>query len=211
VKPIRERVKDHLPAVLLTLLSIVQALALELLWSLLKQLDVLYEPTWLAATLWAQIIANFSGIVLVWVTYVSTVMRFEWLPTIGDSVYPLLIGVGEFILIETTRPGFLGVWFLQMALIFAVMNWVSHHSMRRARAEEENAWFFQNLGQATFRDFYPATVVVIGLGGCGICFVAFETPPFVSLAAVLIVNLLMIWQLYSAKRFWDRTFIDRSG
>ena len=208
MKRIRERVKDHLPAVLLTLLGIVQALALELLWSLLQELDVLYDPTWLAATLWAQIIANFIGIILVWVVYVSTVLRFEWVPTIGDSVYPFLIGVGEFILIETARPGFLGIWFLQMALIFAIMNWVSHHTLRRARAEEENDWFFQKVGPATFRDFYPATAVVIGLGGCGVFLIAFEAPAIVSLAAVLVVNLLMLWQMYAAKRFWDGTFMD---
>ena len=208
MKRIRERVKDHLPAVLLTLLSIVQALALELLWSLVQELDALYEPTWLAATLWAQVTANFVGIILIWVVYVSTVMRFEWLPAIGDSIYPFLIGVGEFILIETARPGLLGIWFLQMALIFAVMNWVSHHTLRRARAEEENAWFFQKTGPAAFSDFYPAIAVVVGLGGLGVYFVAFEAPAIVSLGVVLIVNLLMLWQLYAAKRFWDRTFKD---
>lgn len=208
MKRIRERVKYHLPAVLLTLLGIVQALALELLWSLLQELDVLYEPTWLAATLWAQILASFIGIILIWVVYVSTVLRFEWLPAIGDSVYPFLIGVGEFILIEMVRLGFLGVWFLQMALIFAVMNWVSHHTLRRARAEAENAWFFQKIGPATFGDFYPAIAEVIGLSGCGICLIVFEAPAIVSLALVLIVNLLMLWQLYAAKRFWDDTFID---
>jgi len=208
VKRIRERVKDHLPAVLLTLLGIVQALALELLWSLVQELDALYEPTLLAATLWAQIIANFIGIILIWVVYVSTVMRFAWLPAIGDSVYPFLIGVGEFILIETSRPGFLGVWFLQMALIFAVMNWVSHHTLRRARAEEENAWFFQNVGPAALSDFYSAVAAVAGLSASGICLIAFEAPAFVRLAAVLTVNLLMLWQLYAAKRFWDGTFRD---
>ena len=205
---IRERVKDHLPAVLLTLLSIVQALALELLWSLLEELDVLYEPSWLAATLWGQIVANFLGIILIWVVYVSTVMRFAWLPAIGDSVYPFLIGVGEFILIETARPGFLGIWFIQMALVFAIMNLVSHLTLRRARAETENDWFFLKVGPATLSDFYPAVVVTAGLSGSGICFIVLEVPAIVSLALVLIVNLLMLWQLYSAKRFWDRTFVD---
>ena len=208
MKRIRERVKDHLPAVLLTLLGIVQALALELLWSLVEELDLLYEPTWLAATLWAQIVANFSGIILIWVVYVSTVLRFEWIPSVGDSVYPFLIGIGEFILIETVRPDGIGIWFLQMALIFAVMTWVSHHTLRRARAEEENAWFFQKVKPASLSDFYSSAAAIVGLSGCGIGFIAFETSAIVNLMAVLLVNLLMLWQLFAAKRFWDRTFVD---
>jgi len=207
VNRIRTRVKDHLPGVLLTLLSIVQALALEILWTHLRESDFLYQVNWTAATGWAQLLANFFGIVLVWVIYASTTMRFRWIPTTGDSVYPFVIGVVEFLLVESIRPGFLGAWFLQMALIFALMNWIAHHMFRRARLEEENDEFFSRVGRATRRDFYPAMATVAVLAATGIVFLVFDPPAAVGAAAVVAMNLLMFWQLYLAASFWNRSVL----
>ena len=47
---IRNRTKDQLPMVLLTLLSIVQALALELWWAKILSSPQLYAWGWAAAT-----------------------------------------------------------------------------------------------------------------------------------------------------------------
>lgn len=202
---VRERVKHHMPAVLLTLLSIVQALALELLWSRALELAHLDQSGWIAALLWAQAAANLVGIIVIWVVYASTVMRFSWMPSIGDSVYPFIIGIGEFILVETTRPDTLGFWFLQLAVVFALMNWVSHHTFRRARMEPENAWHFRDMAPAGLRDFYPAIAVVLTLSLFGLVILAFDVPAAVRFVAVLAVNLLLLAQLRAAKGFWDRT------
>ena len=202
---VRERVKHHMPAVLLTLLSIVQALALELIWSRGTEIASLDQPGWIAALLWAQMAANLVGIVVIWVVYVSTVMRFSWLPTIGDSIYPFIIGIGEFLLVETARPGALGFWFLQMAAVFALMNWVSHHIFRRARTEPENDWHFRDVPPARLRDFYPAIAVVLTLGVVGVTFLVVDLHPGIGLVAVLAVNLLLLAQLRTAKGFWERT------
>jgi len=43
VSVIRDRAKEHFPMVFLTLLIIVQALALELLWSHVRGADYLFE------------------------------------------------------------------------------------------------------------------------------------------------------------------------
>ncbi len=205
VNEVRQRVKHHMPAVLLTLLSIVQALALELIWSRGTELAYLDQPGWVAALLWAQMAANLIGVIVIWVVYVSTVMRFSWFPTISDSVYPFVIGIGEFVLVETTRPGTLGFWFLQMAVVFALMNWVSHHTFRRARAEPENDWHFRGTPRARLRDFYPAIAVVMTLGVGGLAFLVFDLHPAIGLFAVLVVNLLLLAQLRAAKGFWERS------
>ncbi len=202
---VRERVKHHMPAVLLTLLSIVQALALELLWSRVTELESLHQPDWVAAILWAQMAADLVGIIVIWVVYVSTVMRFSWFPAIGDSVYPFIIGIGEFVLVETTRSDTLGWWFLQMAVVFALMNWVSHHAFRRARVEPENDWHFRDMSPARLSDFYPAIAVVLTLGVLGLVALVVELHPAVKFVAVLAVNLLLLAQLRTAKGFWDRT------
>ena len=58
-------------------------------------------------------------------------MRFRWVPVTVDSVYPFLIGLLEFLLIETLGPEKLGLWLIIMAMVFALMNWVSHMTVRR--------------------------------------------------------------------------------
>ena len=46
MKSIRDRAKEQFPSVLLTLLSIVQALALEFLWDHSRHRPELYELSW---------------------------------------------------------------------------------------------------------------------------------------------------------------------
>ncbi len=53
-------------------------------------------------------------------------MRFRWVPTTSDSVYPFVIGLIEFMLIDTLGPDEIGQWLVFVALIFSVMHWVAH-------------------------------------------------------------------------------------
>lgn len=208
---IRARVKEHLPAVLLTLLSIVQALALEILWTRMREADFLYRLDWAAAAGWAQLLASFLGIVVVWVIYASSTMRFRWIPTTSDSVYPFVIGIGEFLLVESVRPGFIGIWFLEMAAIFALMNWISHHMLRRARLEEDNAEFFDRVAPATRRDFYPAIATIAALLATGSVFLIFDLPAQTAAAAAVVMNLVMLWQLYQTNVFWERSMLKNDA
>lgn len=205
---IRARVKEHLPSVLLTLLSIVQALTLELLWAHVQGTDYLYELSWSAVLWWSQVLAVFLGIIVIWVVYASSAMRFRWLPSIGDSVYPFVIGVSEFVMVETLGPDHLGPWFLAMAFVFAVMNWVSHHTMRRARLDDENAEFFSVRQPATLRDFTGAIIVVSSLAAIGLAFLVWHAMWAIVLSMFLI-NGLLGWQLYLAGRFWDSSLTAR--
>jgi len=52
---IRNRATDQFPMVLLTLLSIVQALALEFLWDHLRNRPDLYEYSWIALLGWCKL------------------------------------------------------------------------------------------------------------------------------------------------------------
>ena len=205
MNPIRKRAKDHLPTVLLTLLSIVQALALELLWSHLRAANYIFELSWLAFISWAQIAATFLGIVLIWIVYVSNVVRFRWVPTTSDSVYPFLIGLLEFMLIETLGPDDMGLWFICMALIFGLMTWVAHTTMRRARLDGENDAFFGTLEPAELRDFYPAIGIVCGLSLTGVYLLTSGDRGMLAMFALLATNCLLAWQLYLSALFWDRS------
>jgi len=208
VNAMRERAKEHFPSVLLTLLSIVQALALELLWSHLIETDYLFEMTWIAALSWAQITATFLGLVLIWVVYASNVMRFRWTPVTSDSVYPFIIGIVEFMLVETLGPDEIGAWFVLMALTFGIMNWVAHSNMRRARHDKDNAAFFVTRKPAKLRDFYPQIASVSILLAIGIfLFVSGDTGLF-AMTALLGTNGMLGWQYYTSARFWEQSMAN---
>ncbi len=208
---IRKRAKDHLPTVLLTLLSIVQALALELLWSHLRAANHVFELSWLAVMSWTQIAASFLGIVLIWVVYVSNVVRFRWVPTTSDSVYPFLIGLLEFMLIETLGPDDMGLWFICMASIFGLMTWVAHTTMRRARLDGENEAFFGTLEPAELRDFYPAIGIVCGLVLGGAYLLTSGDRGVFAMSALLATNCLLAWQFYRVALFWNRSVSEETS
>ena len=62
METMRERAKEHLPHVLLTLLSIMQALALELLWDRVTSEDYLFHPSLQSALYLGQMLTTFLGI-----------------------------------------------------------------------------------------------------------------------------------------------------
>lgn len=194
--------------VLLTLLSIVQALALELLWSHVRESDYLLDMTWTALLTWIQIGTSLVGIIVIWVVYASTAMRFRWVPTTSDSVYPFIIGILEFILIETLAPEYMGWWFVCLAMIFGLMTWVSHMKMRRARLDGENDEFFAHVEPATARDFYPAFISIFGFVLAGIILAVSGDQGVFALVAVSAALAVLLRQLIIAARFWELSVSD---
>lgn len=206
----RNRVKEHFPTVLLTLLSIVQALALELLWTHLRETDYLFEVSWITVISWIQIAATLLGIVLIWVVYASNVMRFRWVPKTSESVFPFLIGLIEFMLIETLGLNEIGLWFIFMALIFGMMVWVGHTTMRRARHDGDNDAFFSDIEPAKLRDFYPQITIVLSLAVAGVYLYISGDSRIFAMLALLATNGLLVWQFYSSAQFWNESVTEVS-
>jgi hypothetical protein len=138
LETIRTRAKDQLPSVLLTLLSIIQALAIELLWTRLHETPYLWEAGWSSVIGWTQVAAMLLGIFQIWLFYTSLVMRFRWVPSIRDSALPFVIGILEFTLIDLMGSAYFPAWFCTLALIFGVSVWTGQTIFRRARQDPEN-------------------------------------------------------------------------
>lgn len=207
----RDRAKEHFPMVLLTLLSIVQALALELLWSHISEADYLLTQSWTALMAWIQIASTFIGLILIWVVYAANTMRFRWVPVTSDSVYPFIIGIFEFMLVETLDPGESGQWLVLMSVIFAVMVRVSHRSMQRARLDKDNDNFFKDYDRATTRDFAPQITTVSVMALAGVYVWISEDRGAFTLIAVLATLAILVWQFYMTSVFWQRTVIEQPG
>lgn len=194
--------------VLLTLLSIVQALALELLWTKMRATGHLFDMSFAALLTWIQIGTNLLGIIVIWIVYASTAMRFRWVPATSDSVYPFAVGLLEFTLIETLAPEYMGWWFICLALIFALMTWVTHAKMRRARLDSENVEFFAKFEPATVKDFYPAFFIVSGAIAAGIYLAVSGDRGVIALIAVAVAFGVLVRQLIVAARFWEMSIDD---
>lgn len=149
--------------VLLTLLSIVQALALEFLWDHMRHRTDIFELSLAALIGWLQIAASFNAIILIWLMYAGMLMRFRWTPTTADSIFPFLLGLIQFMMIEIMGAEKLALWIVVLALVFGTMTFINHRAMKRARLDPANREFFDCFLPATLKDFVPDIVVVIAL------------------------------------------------
>jgi len=205
METMRTRAKEHLPHVLLTLLSIIQALALELFWSEIQELKGLYELSWYSISLWGQVAATFMGILVIWVLYATTVMRFKWVPGISDSVVPFFVGLLQFILIESLGLATAGIWFFSLATILAVMYGESHLIMRRARRDPDNAEFFQQINPAGIADLIQPVAIVIVVFSLGVYVTFVPLSPIVTGLGFAASLLLLIGHLVFMGMFWKRS------
>jgi len=205
LETIRTRAKDLLPSVLLTLLSIIQALAIELLWTRLHENSYLWEAGWVSVLGWTQAAVMLLGIFQVWLFYTSLVMRFRWVPSVRDSALPFVIGILEFTLIDLMGPAYLALWLCTLAVIFAVSVWESQTIFRRARRDPENREFFETLSPARLRDFASSIGEISGLVLFGVLLYVTGSPPWLSFAGLLFATGALAHQIYENSRYWERS------
>ena len=199
---IRNRAKDRFPTVLLTLLSIVQAVALEFLWDHSRHRADLYVANVEAVMGWLQIAASLNVIILIWLAYAGMVMRFKWTPTTADSVWPFFVGLIQFLLIDLMGPDNVGRWLIVLAVLFALMNVVNHLAMRRARQDEANSEFFAVFDPATIKDFIPLIIVVTVLTVAGAFLWNSANSGWPAIAALFVILIGLVTEVHNASRYW---------
>ena len=207
VKKNIERARDLVPALMLTVLSMIQALALEMYWSRIGESGFLWGGGWEAIIGWMQVIALFIGILLIWVLYVSFVLRFTWLPTLEDTLVPFLIGVLEFAMIDRMHPHELGPWMLLLGGVFGLATFTAHTTMRRARRESENAYFFDQVELANWRDYLRSLLVVLVFWVLGAVLMLTDFQPLLALPALLFALTALVVQFLQAKKYWMHSLL----
>ncbi len=207
----RTRSKDLLPSVLLTLLSIIQALALEMLWASFAESPYLWAGGWQSILGWLQVSVMLLGILQIWLFYTSLVMRFRWVPSTRDSILPFVIGILEFTLIDLLGPEMLAPWFCILALVFAVSARESHKMFTRARQDPENREFFENVERAKLRDFAAPIASVSGLVLFGVVLYVSGSPTWLALAGLLAAVVMLAYQIELMRHYWDLAMVGRQG
>jgi hypothetical protein len=151
------------------------------------------------------------GFLVVWLFYVSIVMRFRWLPSLQDSVVPFAVGILEFILIDLMGTASLSLWFYAMALIFAVSILTSHTIYRRARRDPANREFFESVQPATLRDFAPSIAAVAGIALLGLLVHLSGGQRWLALGSLLVAIAALANQIRMTHRFWRRSIQDTAS
>ena len=154
--------------VLLTLLSIVQALALEFLWDHVRHRTDLFELSVAVIPGWLQIAATLNVIIIIWLMYAGMLMRFRWTPTTTDSIFPFVIGLIQFLLIDIMGAEYFALWVIVLAITFGVLVFIDHRAMKRARQDGANGEFFDRYAPATIKDFVPQIIMGVTMLSAGI-------------------------------------------
>lgn len=214
VESTRDRAKRLFPAVSLTLLSIVQAIALELLWSHTLDAQYLYLFSWelpFSFIGWIQITATLIAIGLVWVVYASNIMRFQWVPSMADLCYPFIIGIAEFWLVSTLQPTSMGWWFIATALNIGLVTAISQFSMRSARLDPDNDEFFATRSPATLADFIPQISIVLLFLALGIAVMIVPQAFWLRFIGGSAVLVFLFWQIFSSARYWRDSMREKKA
>lgn len=200
VAVLRLRAKLHFPNVLLTLTSIIQALALETLWS---RVEAEIETKGLAGIpldSWLQVSALLIAIMVLWIYYVQLVMRLVWVPSLTDSLIPFALGIAQFTEAYLLGKSNVAVWLLPFPMIFLLGLAAWHLTLARARRESENtaviAGFMPESRIARFGPMLGSALLLALLT------LAVWIRPATSTLALAILNLLMLGHLGLQGVYW---------
>lgn len=205
---VKNRARDNFPTVQLTLLSIVQAIALEEIWHQMQASLYLYEASWLSLFGWLQITISLLSIILVWLLYADLVMRFRFNPTVLDTILPFFVGLIQFLLIAMATPETLGQWTMVLAALLAIVGYISHKTMRRARQDEHNEAIFKNISPATKRDLMNRAFFVVTFLLAGLWLFISGDQGYIALTVLLAIFGRMSYLLRMISRFWRVTGED---
>ncbi len=201
----QKRAQEQFPQVLLGVLGIIQALALELLWERgVSGLDRWHAIDASAAGL-TQVVVAFLGVVLVWVVFATMVLRFRWTPRFRDLLSPFVIGALEFLLVDSMAPELLPRWFLLMTLIFITVSAATYTTFESAIPMDE-------FGGLPLRDrmasFLPSIVSTFVLLLAAIA-VWYRGPTSgVALASLMVAGAGLLLQLLTVRFYWYRDLED---
>jgi len=205
------RAKELSPSILITLLSIIQALALEVLWGSLGDQPHLWQGGWSAWIGWFQVAAVVQGIALVWIFYTTIVMRFVWLPNIRDSVIPFILGLGEFVLASLLEPEWLWLWFLIMMGLVAFGTCVSFAMFGTAEREPENRDFFAKNHFGVRDMLFPEGAFVLAFASfAGLVYWRGPDGGWAALCLTL-TNVILLVEFDQQRRYWRQTMFPAQG
>lgn len=129
---VQQKLKGQCSSVYLTILSVIQGVALADL-----ALIVANNAQQFTFTQWMQVLLTFGALIMTWQQYTMHIISLEWIPDLRDAFIPFGIGACELFL-NHLIPQRLVAWLLVLALLSALGALAAWHGERQASKEVEN-------------------------------------------------------------------------
>jgi hypothetical protein len=130
-----KQIRDNHPNVYLTLVSIIVALALEDLFSLVREFYTVEGPEAVTVLLWLQIIGAFAAAFATWVGYCHIFITTRWILGIWDALSVMTLLVTLFLINSFVGAENSAWWFCAMGAQSFAGGTILYVNMRRARIE----------------------------------------------------------------------------
>lgn len=130
-----KQIRDSHPSVYLTMVSIIVALALEDLFSLVREIYTVAGPEAVTVLLWLQILGAFSSAFATWVGYCHIFITTRWILGIWDALSVMTLLVTLFLINSFVGAENSAWWFCAMGAQSFAGGTILYVNMRRARIE----------------------------------------------------------------------------
>ena len=129
---IHHKLKDSFSPVYLTLLSVIQGVALA---DLALIVGAGYQQ--FTVVRWLLVLVNFGMVITIWHTFTIHITLWSWIPDLRDAIVPFMIGALELFLNHTISLS-LSVWLFIVAIIASTATLSIWYVGQRAKEESEN-------------------------------------------------------------------------
>jgi hypothetical protein len=128
----KQRLKDSFSLVYLTLLSVIQGVAL-------ADLALIVGSGYQEFTVvrWLLVLVNFGVMITIWHTFTMHITLWGWIPDLRDTVIPFMIGAVELVFNHTISLS-LSSWLFNMVIIASMAMLAIWYVGQRAKEEDEN-------------------------------------------------------------------------
>ena len=130
---IHHKLKDSLSPVYLTLLSVIQGVALA---DLALIVGAGYQQ--FTVVRWLLVLVSFWMAINVWHTFTIHITLWSWIPDLRDAIVPFMIGAIELVFYHTISLS-LSAWLFIVAIIASMATLAYWYVGQRAQEESENA------------------------------------------------------------------------
>jgi len=192
-----DRLLDYMPTYYVTLVSIIQSIALGLLFAaLFNEVSGItrgtFDPIWTIL-----IIGTFFLIISIWITYTRTVPAMRVIPQTLDAIVPFFFGLTQALAIFCISLHEIA-WFyfsLSSCAVVAILQYI--HSFRQARLHyEKNREFLEKMGPWDRKAILMAVIrgsifIIFGLSEA-----FFELKSLYFAIFFLLINVLLIMFLH---------------
>ena len=129
---VKQRLKGSFSLVYLTLLSVIQGVAL-------ADLALIVSTGYQQFTVvrWLLVLVNFGVVITIWHTFTMHITLWGWIPDLRDTIIPFMIGAVELVLNHTISLS-LSEWLFIMAIIASMAMLAIWYVGQRAKEEDEN-------------------------------------------------------------------------